>query len=449
MNIERGVPQAVESEQAVLGALLMSPESIDRVDWLPEAAFFRGAHRAIYRVVRSLAESGKAIDPVLVAERLDSSGELEDAGGRSYLAALAVEGASPATLVRHAEVVKERFIRRQILAYSNEIGDRAHDTSEDAAKLAEEAEDRFLSVLAADRAGQLQPFRMAVAEAVDWLDAPEQGLSSGYPNIDRVWGGMRPGDLIVIAGRPSMGKSALAFNIAEHVAHETPVLAFSLEMTSRALAARSVRYHRALTSQSEAVRYLMDLKLWIDETPGIGAGYVRARAKRLKRSHGLGLIVVDYLQLMTGQGENRTQEVASISRGLKAIAKEYQVPVIAVSQLSRGVENRPDRRPVISDLRESGQVEQDADVISFVYREEYYVPDTPLAGIAEVLTRKHREGATGTSYLRFESQYARFKNMEGPLPTAPEPERRPRRYTAGKRTGDVVDFKKTSGGDAS
>lgn len=446
----RQPPQAIESEQAVLGALLLDPGAIDRIDWLPAASFFRAAHRIIYETLRALIADGKPLDVLVVIERLKRAEKLDDAGGAEYVGSLPLNTVTVHTIRRHAELVHEAAIRRQVITHAVEIADRAYGV-EDARTIAEEAEDRFLSVLDTDRgARDAEPFGEAVAAALDWIDSPEQGISTGYRNIDRVWGGMRAGDLIVVAGRPSMGKSGLVMNIAEHVAEKVPVLAFSLEMTSRAIAARSVRYHQALIGRHDAVTHLMGLELWVDETPGIGAGYVRARAKRLKRAHGLGLIVVDYLQLMAGQGENRTQEVGSISRALKAIAKEFQIPVIAVSQLNRGAENRNDRRPIISDLRESGQLEQDADVIAMVYRDEYYQPETPLKGIAEILTRKHREGPTGTSYLLFESEHARFKNMDGPLPFAAEQERKPRRYTAGKKNSGgstVVDFKKNSGAD--
>lgn len=439
-------PQAIESEQAVLGALLMDARAWDRVDWLQPEAFFRLAHRLIFEVLRDMAGAGKGVDVLLVAERLRAAGKLEDAGGAEYLGELVLGTASVATIRRHAEVVHEAHIRRQIAAHAVEIADRAYLGVESARSLAEDAENKFLSVLDARHGGgDPEPFGTAVASALDWLADPNPGISTGYANIDRVWGGLRPGDLIVVAGRPSMGKSGLVMNIAEHVARTAPVLVFSLEMTSRAIAARAVRYHRNLIGEHEAVSFLLGLKLWMDETPSIGVPYVRARAKRLKRTHGLGLIVVDYLQLMTAPGENRTQEVGAISRGLKAIAKDFQVPVIAVSQLSRGTENRPDKRPVMSDLRESGQVEQDADVIAMVYREEYYVPDTPLKGFAEVLTRKHREGATGTSYLTFEPEYARFRNVDGPLPHVPPAEpRRPR-----GRVVSLTDVKNKAAGDDS
>lgn len=430
---------------------MLDPGVYDRVDWLPAASFYRAGHRIIFEAIQALAADGKRFDVLVVIERLKRAEKLDDAGGREYVGSLPISTVSVGTIRRHAEIVHEAAIRRQVIGHAVEIADRAYG-HEDARTLAEEAEDRFLSVLDTDRGTRdAQPFGDAVATALDWIDSPDQGISTGYRNIDRVWVGLRPGDLIVVAGRPSMGKSGLVMNIAEHVAEKTPVLVFSLEMTSRAIAARSVRYHQSLVGRNDAVTRLLGLKLWIDETPGIGAGYVRARAKRLRRANGLGLIVVDYLQLMAGQGENRTQEVGSISRALKAIAKEFQVPVIAVSQLNRGAENRPDRRPIISDLRESGQLEQDADIIAMVYRDEYYHPETPLKGIAEVLTRKHREGPTGTSYLYFESDYARFKNMDGALPNQPEPERRPRRYTAGRKnagpTDNVVDMKSRQAGD--
>lgn len=439
----RSPPQAIESEQAVLGALLLDARAWDRIDWLKPDAFFRAAHRHIFEALAELASAGREIDTIIVGERLKAAGKLEDAGGAQYLGELILGTPSIATVRRHAELVQEASIRRQIAAHATEIADRAYIGQEPAHALAEDAEDKFLSVRAArDGGGDPQPFGDAVAHALDWLADPQQGISTGYANIDRVWGGLRPGELVIVAGRPSMGKSGLVMNIAEHVARTAPVLAFSLEMTSRAIAARAVRYHRNLIGEHEAVTHLLSLKLWMDETAGIGVPYVRARAKRLKRTHGLGLIVVDYLQLMAAQGENRTQEVGAISRGLKAIAKDFQVPVIAVSQLSRGVENRPDKRPMMSDLRESGQVEQDADIIAMVYRDEYYAPESPLKGIAEVLTRKHREGATGTSYLSFEPEYARFKNMDGPLPYQPPEPRRPR-----GRVVSLTDVKKNAAGD--
>jgi replicative DNA helicase len=439
-------PHDIHAEQSILGGLMLAPNAFDKIEWLRQDAFFSASHRAIYGAIRELLERGNACDALLVRERLEARGELEQAGGGAYLGTLAVAVPSAANIKRYAEIVRDKAILRALQANAMEIHAKASAPGAVPQDVAEEAEDKFLSVLDARSTGGAVPFYKSCMEAIDWMDEPHRGASTGFPDIDRIWGGMHPGDLIIVAGRPSMGKSALSFNIAEHVAAEAPVLMFSLEMTGRALGKRAIGYHaHRLGDRSAAFDHCTRLKLTIDETSAIGIGYVRAVAKRVKRQQkGLGLIVIDYLQLMTAHAEKREQEIAAISRGLKAIGKELEVPVIAVSQLNRGVEGRQDRRPMMSDLRESGAIEQDADVIAFVYREEYYVPDTPMQGVAEVITRKHREGPVGTAFLEFVPQHARFTNLDRPLPGTAEPAI-PKRRTSGRV--QAVDFKKQSGGD--
>lgn len=440
-EVLRDPPHAVESEQAVIGSLLLFPDAIDRVEWLTASMFFRAAHREIYGVIRTLIEANKPVDALIVSERLRAVGKLTECGGGEYLGQLVGTTPSAANLVRHAEIVRDKHRLRSLISHASAVMDEAMSQQLDANAIAEQAEARFMTVLDDRQDSDEVAYSVCVAEAVDRRDMPQQGISTGYQRLDRVLkGGLRPDQLIIIAGRPSMGKSALAFNIAEHIAKTGTVAAFSLEMNRAEIADRSIEWFaHQLGSTSDAVLRLMELKMFVDHTPSITIGHLRLRSRRIKRKHGLSLIVVDYLQLMRGQGENRTQEIGSISRGLKAIAKELHVPVIAVAQINRGAENRTDRRPLLSDLREAGDIEQDADAVLMLYRDDYYNPNSLNAGLAECIVRKNRNGPTATVPLEFRPQYTRFLHTDENL----------QHTEAAPQIGRVktVDFKSRSAGE--
>ena len=433
-------PQSIISEQSVIGALLLSPQSLDRIEWLEAPHFYAHQHREIYAVLRPMVEAGQTVDAVTVADALDRAGKLETIGGRSYLSDLALATPSAANIVAYAKAVRDKFILRELQSHAVAIHDAAQ-SGIPPEELAQQAEARFLSVLETG-GGEEVSFATAVAEAVDAEGEHQKSTSTGFPNLDGMLSGsgMRPGQLFIIAGRSSMGKSALALNIAEHVAKSETVAFFTLEMTRQELAERSLKYHASLVGKSAAVLHLMELKMQVDHTPAVTLGHIRMRLRRIKRRHGLGLVVVDYLQLMRGDGENRTQEVGSLSRGLKAIAKEFSVPVIAVAQINRAVESRGDKRPMLSDLRESGDIENDADTVLMIYREDYYQPDTPARGLAEVIIRKQRGGPVGTVHMSFDALHTRFHAYTGPVPSY---------QPAAPRGGKVMaaDFKMRAGGE--
>jgi replicative DNA helicase len=437
-------PQAIESEQAVLGSLLLFPDAYDRIDWLKRDDFFRQAHRLIYSAIVAIVERGRSLDPAIVAQALQDAGELDTVGGRTYLGDLAINVVSVAGITRHAEIVRDKARLRGALAIAHEVMVKAYDHHADAKEIAEQAEASFLSLLDT-KGGEEVSFAQAVMKAVDQRDSRTDITSTGLSNLDRMLkgGGMKPGQLIVIAGRPSMGKSALAWNIAEHVAQDKHVAGFSLEMDAPELADRSLTYHAALTDMNRAVDHLTGLSMSLDDTPAVTLAHIRLRSRRIKRKHGLGLIVVDYLQLMESKAASREQEIAKLSRGLKAVAKELHVPVIAVAQLNRGAEARTDKRPMLSDLRESGTVEQDADVVMMLYRDDYYNEKSLAPGIAEVLFRKQRAGKTGTAFLKFTPDTTRFHDYAGPAPSYTETQA-PRR-SSGRVT--TVDFKSRGAGE--
>jgi replicative DNA helicase len=413
----RQPPHSIEAEQSLLGALLLDSGVIDRIGFLKPAHFYRQAHQEIFEAVLLLLERSRGADMLLVCQHLEEKGTLDRVGGAPYVAELMQASAGPANLVRYAEVIRDKAILRQLQTHAQEVFDQAWAPGAEPMVLAEQAGAAFLSIEVDQAPQEMVPFGAALVEAVDWVDNPVKGLSTGLPALDEILNAMVDGDLIIVAGRPSMGKTALAMNIAEHVAKTSPVALFSLEMTRKKIAARALKYHESMLGRDAAIDHLSACRLHIDDTAAVTLGHMRLRLRRMKRKDGLALVVVDYLQLMrVPKPENRTQEVSELSRGLKAIAKEFGVPVIAVAQLNRTAEGRADRRPILSDLRESGQIEQDADVIAFVYRDDYYNPDTQWRGIAEVIVRKNRDGPVGTAYLRFLPEYTRFRPMDGPLP---------------------------------
>ena len=436
-------PHSVEAEQAVLGGLLLDNQAWDRIaDLVGEEDFYRQDHRQILRAIALLIDAGKPADAVTVAEALRGRDELENAGGLAYLAALAGNTPSAANIRRYAEIVRERAVLRRLVDTATQIADSAYaPAGRNASQLLDEAEARVFEIAEAGHRGgggfqKLKPLLVQAMERIDELyhrdsDSDVTGVPTGFTDLDSKTSGLQPGDLVIVAGRPSMGKTAFSLNIAESVAIDLglPVAVFSMEMASQQLVMRmlgsvgKLDQHKLRTGRLEeddwprlthALAKLDEAPLFIDETPALNALELRARARRLMRECGkLGLIVVDYLQLMSAssQGENRATEISEISRSLKALAKELHCPVIALSQLNRSLEQRPNKRPVMSDLRESGAIEQDADVILFIYRDEVYNPDSQDKGRAEVIIGKQRNGPIGSVGLAFLGQYTRFENL--------------------------------------
>jgi len=435
-------PHSVEAEQSVLGGLLLENLAWDRAaDLLGESDFYRYEHRLIYAAIASLVQASRPADVITVFEKLQSLGREQDAGGLAYLNALAQSVPSAANLRRYAEIVRERAILRKLIAASDEIATTAFNPQGRAVtQVLDEAEGKILRIGeegSRQRSG-FQSIDGLVAQLIDRVNELHEhgaedvtGVRTGYYQLDRLTAGLQRGDLLILAARPSMGKTALALNIAEHVAvkEELPVLVFSMEMGASQLALRMVGSIGRINQQhlrtgrldadewgrlAEAADRLGKSPIYIDETPALTVAELRARARRMARQcGGLGLVCIDYLQLMSGSGgseENRATELGEISRGLKALAKELQCPVMALSQLNRGVESRNDKRPMMSDLRESGAIEQDADVIMFIYRDEYYNKESKEPGIAEIIVAKQRNGPVDTVRLTFLKPQTRFEN---------------------------------------
>src|SRR3954462_14407274 len=441
-------PHSIEAEQSLLGALLLDNQAFDRVaDLVVAEDFYRDDHRRIWRHIAKLIDQNRPADVVTVAESIEASEDKDKTGGAAYLGALAQNTPSALNIRRYGELVRERSVQRRLAQVATGIAEDAlNPAGREVGQLLDEAESKIFQIAESGARRdqgllEIKPVLARVFEKIDHLyhrDNPSDvtGVPTGYVDIDKMTSGLQQGDLIIIAARPSMAKTALALNIAEHVAVDNglPVAIFSMEMSSTQLAMRMlgsiarVDQHKMRTGRlndkewgdlSDAMGKLHETPIYIDESGALTALEVRARARRLKRQYSkLGLIVIDYLQLMaaTGQGENRATEISEISRSLKGMAKELDVPVIALSQLNRAVDQRPDRRPVMSDLRESGAIEQDADVIMFIYREVVYKPDLPeeQRGIAEVIVGKQRNGPIGTVKLTFLGQFTRFENYQDP-----------------------------------
>lgn len=439
-------PHSIEAEQSLIGGLLLDNSAWDRIaDVVSEADFYRDDHRRIFAHIRKLVETGRPADVVTVYESIEHANQAEQTGGLAYLGEIANATPSAANIRRYAEIVRERAVLRKLVTVGDEIAAAAlNPAGRDVKLLLDRAEQKVFEIAeVGKRVGQgfqaITPLLGDVVDRIEKLYNRENpsditGLATGYNDLDRITSGLQPGDMIVVAGRPSMGKTAFALNIAEHVGMELrkPVAIFSLEMSGPQLAMRFLASAGRLDQtrirtgklsdedwekMSVALGKLHEAPIHIDETGALNASDLRARARRLHRQFGpLGLIVVDYLQLMTSlkDNENRATEISEISRSIKALAKELQVPVIALSQLSRKVEERNDKRPLMSDLRESGAIEQDADIILMMYREEYYKPDTTEKGVTEVLIGKHRNGPTGVVKLTFLGEYTRFENFAQP-----------------------------------
>jgi replicative DNA helicase len=441
-------PQSIEAEQSVLGGLLLDNTAWDRIsDMIDETDFYRADHRLIFQHIMLLIENNRPADVLTVAESLERSAKLDEAGGQAYLGSLSMNTPSAANIRRYAEIVRERAIMRKLAQAGAEIADAAYNPAGREAKdLIDEAESKVFQIAevgAKAKQGfvKIDPLLTETVERIDMLYSRENkddviGLATGYVDLDRMTSGLQQGELIVIAARPSMGKTALAMNIVEHVALNLKKAAavFSMEMSGAQLTLRMIgsvgrvdqhKLRSGTFEESEwpklvdAVGKLNDSQIHIDDTAGLNALEVRSRARRLHRScGGLSLIVVDYLQLMSGTAsgreENRATEVAEISRGLKSLAKELKLPVIALSQLNRSVESRVDKRPMMSDLRESGAIEQDADLILFIYRDEVYNPTNEASkGKAEIIVAKQRNGPTGPVTLTFLGKHTRFENYAG------------------------------------
>lgn len=436
-------PHSIEAEQAVIGGLLMDNNAWDRIaDRIASEDFYQSDHRIIFSSIARLAEADQPFDVVTLQEQLQANGQLGQVGGMAYLSMLARDTPSSANVLAYADIVHERAVLRRLIEVGVEIANSAYlPEGRDSRELLDNAESKVFSIAqATDRGGQgfvgINDLLTKAVERIDTLfhlDNPITGLPTGWMDFDERTAGLQQGDLIIVAGRPSMGKTSFAINIAENAAIRVkcPVAVFSMEMPGEQLALRmmsslgSIDQQRIRTGKlvdedwprlTSAITMLNEAKLFIDDGSALSPTEVRARARRLARENGqLGLIIIDYLQLMQvpGKAENRTQEVAEISRSLKALAKELNVPVVALSQLNRGLEQRGDKRPVMSDLRESGSIEQDADLICFIYRDEVYNPESPDKGVAEIIIGKQRNGPIGTTRLTFLGQYTRFENYAG------------------------------------
>lgn len=433
-------PHSIEGEQAVLGGLLLSATAWDQVaDIVTEADFYREDHRLIFRAIYELSDAHKPCDAVTVTEWFENHGKVDVIDGGAYVSTLVSGTPSAANVAAYAEIVREKSVLRQLIDIGAQISTSAFSSDgRDSKELLEEAERLVFAI--ADQGARSGSGFIAVQEVIkDALERLQElaehqgditGLPTGFKDFDAKTAGLQKSDLIIVAGRPSMGKTMFAMNVAEHAAikHDAAVAVFSMEMSALQLVMRlfsslgQLEQNKLRTGTLEdtdwpslttAMHLLGKSKIFIDETPALSPADLRARARRLKREHDIGFVVVDYLQLMAvpGNNENRATEIAEISRSLKALAKELNVPVMALSQLNRALEQRPNKRPVMADLRESGSIEQDADLIVFIYRDEVYNPETPEKGKAEIIIGKHRNGETGTVNLSFQGRWMRFANF--------------------------------------
>ena len=433
-------PHSLEAEQAVLGGLMLSSVAWDQVaDIITQADFYREDHRLIFQAISEVHESGQPCDAVTISEWFESHGKSDQVDGGTYVSQLANNTPSAANVAAYADIVRERSILRNLIDVGEQITSSAFSSDGRASQtLLEEAERLVFAI--ADKgsrrgAGFMSvqdalPEAMAKIEELSAFEGDITGIPTGYQEFDRLTAGLQPSDLIIVAGRPAMGKTTFAMNLVENAAikHGKSVAVFSMEMASLQLVMRlfsslgQIEQNRIRTGTlddldwpklTSAMNLLHKCKIFIDDTPALSPAELRARARRLKREHDIDMIVVDYLQLMAvpDTRENRATEIAEISRSLKTIAKELNVPVVAVSQLNRALEQRPNKRPVMADLRESGAIEQDADLIVFIYRDEIYNPETSEKGKAEIIIGKHRNGSTGRVHLAFQGQWLRFVNL--------------------------------------
>jgi replicative DNA helicase len=444
-------PQNLEAEQAVLGTVLLQDKSLVKIiEHLDVDDFYRDAHKHIYRAMLQLFEKGEPHDLITVTNQLHDQNKLEQVGGPAYLASLTDIIPFSGSLVSHANIIRQKSILRRLIQTSTDVAARCYSEQDDIDTLVDEAEQTIFEIASSKKnqgfqsMSKIVPRTFARIEKLFERKEHVTGVATGFSDLDHMTAGLQPSDLVVLAGRPSMGKTALALNIVQNAAivDKRPVAVFSLEMSMDQLALRMLCSIGRIDSQrirtgrlrnrdwpslTRATGILSDAAIFIDDTPAMSVLEMRAKARRLKSEHNLDLIVIDYLQLMRGRGhtENRAQEISEISRSLKAMAKELDVPVIALSQLNRSLESRPDKRPKLADLRESGAIEQDADVIVFIYRDEVYRPaeDNPNKGIAEVIVGKQRNGPIGTIKLTFLAEYTSFESyssLQSPITQAVE-----------------------------
>lgn len=437
-SIDRVPPQNLDAEQSVIGAMLIDKEAILKtIEVLRPEDFYRDAHRNIYQAIIDLSEKGEAIDLITVTEELRQSNLLEAVGGVAYVASLANQVPTAANIEHYGHIVEEKALLRNLINVTSRITNMGYEGTEDVDVLLDKAEQLIFELTQRKAHTSFMPIKhilMDTFEKIEFLYNNKgniTGVPSGFNDLDRLTSGFQPSDLVILAARPSMGKTAFCLNIAQNasVRNKIPVAVFSLEMSKEQLVQRMlcgeamVDQQRVRTGQlteadwtklTEAVGPLSQSHIYIDDTPGISVVELRAKARRLKSERDIGLIVIDYLQLMQGSKriENRQQEISEISRSLKAIARELQVPVIALSQLSRAVEQRQEKRPMMSDLRESGSLEQDADMVMFIYRDEYYNPESEKKGIAEIIIAKQRNGPVGFSELGFLKEFTKFVNLD-------------------------------------
>lgn len=433
-------PHSIEAEQSVIGDLLLDNRAWEEIaDKLVDDDFYRFDHRLLFSAIRNLESRNEPFDAVTLSQCLEDNNQLEKAGGLLYLGRLAKDTPSAANIVAYANIVREKSVLRQLISVGTDISNQGfHPDGRSTKSLLEEAERKVFKIAEQGARGEsgFQEMKALLAKTVDKIDALFQsdggitGVSTGFDKFDEMTTGLQKADLVIVAGRPSMGKTTFAMNIAENAAigDKLPVAVFSMEMPGDSLAMRMISslgridQHHIRTGNltdddwariTSAIHILSEAKIFIDDTPALSPNEMRARARRLKRQHGLGLIVIDYIQLMQvhGSSENRTAEISEISRSLKAMAKELEVPVIALSQLNRSLEKRDNKKPIMSDLRESGAIEQDADLIVFIYRDEVYTKEqSEYKGMAEIIVAKQRNGPIGSSVLTFLGKYTRFEN---------------------------------------
>ncbi|MCC5619575.1 replicative DNA helicase [Nostoc sp. CHAB 5836] len=430
-------PQNIEAEEAILGGILLDPEAISRVsDRLLPEAFYISAHKDIYQAAVRLHTQGKATDLLSVTSWLTDHDQLARIGGRNKLATLVDRTVSAVNIDALAGLVMEKYLRRQLIKAGNEIVHLGYETETELPIVLDQAEQKVFSVTQERPQSGLVHISNTLINNFQDIEDRNQGIAlpgipCGFYDLDAMTSGFQRSDLIIVAGRPSMGKTAFCLNIAHNIAasYKLPVAIFSLEMSKEQLAQRLLASEAQIESSylrsgrlsqtqweplTRAIGILSEIPIYIDDTPNITVTQMRSQSRRLQAEQGtdLGLIVIDYLQLMEGAGDNRVQELSKITRQLKGLARELSVPIIALSQLSRGVEARTNKRPMLSDLRESGSIEQDADLVIMLYRDEYYSPDTPDRGIAEVIIAKHRNGPTGSAKLLFNPQFTKFQNLK-------------------------------------
>jgi len=440
-GIERMPPQAVEVEQAVLGAMMIDQRAIGRaIEILDESCFYHVPHNAVYQAIISLFERGEAVDQLTLAEELKRRDQLEEVGGVVYLAKLASEVATAANIDYHARIVLEKALSRRLIETAAEVTRQAYEGTQDVRELIDWTEQRIFSLSERGLSQGFETLESVMGETLEHIERAHNrvsmvsGVETGFGDLNEITSGFQPGDLVILASRPSVGKTALALTLSRNAAVEADVGVgiFSLEMSKTQLAQRllsaetKVDLHRLRTGRlseedwmhlTRNVGRLAQAPIYIDDTPGITVLEARAKARRLQREHGIGMVVIDYMQLMSAheRAASREQEISRISRGLKALAKELNVPVLALSQLSRAVESRTDRRPQLSDLRESGSIEQDADVVMFIYRPEIYglkAPDgSSLEGRAEIIIGKQRNGPTGSVHLMWNAESATYEEL--------------------------------------